>query len=154
MWVQRDVTWLAQTEEWPGLASLVLVEAERTRRGVTSCERRAYISSLAVSAEEMGAKVRGHWHVENRLHWVLDVSFGEDRARIGRKNGAENMSLMRKIAMNLLQRAPSLVLRGFEGRWATVLGGFAASARRREMKKKERRTRSPPTFGDHLGPRA
>ena len=106
VWVQRDVSWLAATKEWPGLASLVLVEAERTRRGVTSCERRAYISSLAASAEELGAKVRGHWHVENRLHWVLDVSFGEDRARIGKKNGAENMSVMRKIAMNLLQRAP------------------------------------------------
>lgn len=106
VWVQRDVSWLAQTEEWPGLSSLVLVEAERTRGGVTSCERRAYISSLTVSAEELGAKVRGHWHVENRLHWVLDVSFGEDRARIGRSNGAENMSVMRKIAMNLLQRAP------------------------------------------------
>jgi predicted transposase YbfD/YdcC len=106
VWVQRDVSWLAQTKEWEGLASLVLVEAERTRRGETSCERRAYISSLAVSADELGAKVRGHWHVENRLHWVLDVSFGEDRARIGRKNGAENMSVMRKIAMNLLQRAP------------------------------------------------
>lgn len=106
VWVQRDVSWLAQTKDWKGLSSLVLVEAERTRRGVTSCERRAYISSLAVSAEEMGAKVRGHWHVENRLHWVLDVSFGEDRARIGRKHGAENMSAMRKIAMNLLQRSP------------------------------------------------
>ena len=44
--------------------------------------------------------------MENRLHWVLDVSFGEDRSRIGRKNGAENMSAMRKIALNLLQRAP------------------------------------------------
>jgi predicted transposase YbfD/YdcC len=106
VWVQRDISWLAKTKEWAGLSSLVLVEAERTRRGVTSCERRAYISSLAVSAEELGAKVRGHWHVENRLHWVLDVSFGEDGSRIGRKNGAENMSVMRKIAMNLLQRAP------------------------------------------------
>jgi predicted transposase YbfD/YdcC len=83
-----------------------LVEAERTRRGVTSCERRAHISSLAASADKIGAKVRGYWHVENRLHWVLDVSFGEDRARIGPKNGAENMSVMRKIAMNSLQRAP------------------------------------------------
>jgi hypothetical protein len=53
----------AETVEWDGLASLVLVEAERTRRGVTSCERRAYISSLTVSATELGAKVRGHWHV-------------------------------------------------------------------------------------------
>jgi predicted transposase YbfD/YdcC len=106
VWVQHDVSWLAQTKEWDGLASLVLVEAERTRRGVTSCDRRAYISSLSVSAEEMGARVRGHWHVENRLHWVLDVSFGEDHARIGKKNGAESMSVMRKIAMNLLERAP------------------------------------------------
>jgi predicted transposase YbfD/YdcC len=107
VWVQRDVSWLTQSEAWPGLASLILVEAERTRRGVTSCERRAYISSSGESAAELGAKVRGHWHIENKLHWVLDVTFGEDRARIRRKNGAENMSAMRKIAMNMLTRAPS-----------------------------------------------
>jgi predicted transposase YbfD/YdcC len=106
VWVERDVSWLAQSEAWPNLRSLILVEAERTRRGVTSCERRAYISSCDEPAEVLAAKVRGHWHVENKLHWVLDVTFGEDHARISRKNGAESMAVMRKLAMNLLSRAP------------------------------------------------
>jgi predicted transposase YbfD/YdcC len=107
VWVQRDVSWLTKSEAWPGLASLILVESERTRRGVTSCERRAYISSSSASAAELGAQVRGHWHIENKLHWVLDVTFGEDHARMSRKNGAENMATMRKIAINMLTRAPS-----------------------------------------------
>ena len=83
VWVQREVDWLYNSEQWPGLKSLVLVESER-----------------------MGALVRGHWHVENKLHWVLDVTFGEDRSKISRKNGAENLSLLRKIAINMLQNAP------------------------------------------------
>src|SRR5690606_28350862 len=69
VWVERDVSWLTQSEAWPSLRSLILVEAERTRRGVTSCERRAYISSSDEPAEALAAKVRGHWHVENKLHW-------------------------------------------------------------------------------------
>lgn len=115
IWVERDVSWLGQSEAWPHLRSLILVESERTRRGVTSRERRAYISSLDGSAEELAHKVRGHWHVENKLHWVLDVTFGEDQARMSRKNGAENMSVMRKMAMNLLTRAPE----AFEGETAS-----------------------------------
>lgn len=115
VWVERNVSWLARSKEWPGLRSLILVEAERTRRGETSRERRAYISSLDESAEALGAKVRGHWHVENKLHWVLDVTFGEDHARVSRKNGAEGMSVMRKLAMNLLGRAPA----AFEGETAS-----------------------------------
>jgi predicted transposase YbfD/YdcC len=107
VWVERDVSWLAQSEAWPKLRSLILVESERTRRGVTSVERRAYISSSDEPASELTAKVRGHWHVENKLHWVLDVTFGEDHARISRRSGAESMSAMRKIAMNLLGRAPA-----------------------------------------------
>jgi predicted transposase YbfD/YdcC len=107
VWVQRDVSWLKRSEAWPKLQSMILVEAERTRRGVTSCERRAYISSCDEAADVLAAKVRGHWHVENKLHWVLDVTFGEDHARISRKQGAESMSVMRKLAMNLLSRAPA-----------------------------------------------
>jgi predicted transposase YbfD/YdcC len=109
VWVERDVSWLAQSEAWPSLRTLILVEAERTRRGVTSCERRAYISSSEESAEALAAKVRGHWHVENKLHWVLDVTFGEDHARISRKHGAESMAVMRKLAVNLLTRAPAAI---------------------------------------------
>jgi predicted transposase YbfD/YdcC len=107
VWVQRDVSWLERSEAWPKLQSLILVEAERTRRGETSCERRAYISSCDEPADVLAAKVRGHWHVENKLHWVLDVTFGEDHARISRKQGAESMAVMRKLAMNLLSRAPA-----------------------------------------------
>jgi len=98
VWVERDVAWLSRSDAWPGL---------RSRRGVTSCERRAYISSCDAPAGVLAAKVRGHWHVENKLHWVLDVTFGEDRARISRKQGAESMTVMRKLAMNLLTRAPA-----------------------------------------------
>jgi hypothetical protein len=54
----------------------------------------------------MADLVRGHWHVENKLHWVLDVTFGEDRTKIAKKNGAENLALVRKIALNMLQNAP------------------------------------------------
>lgn len=108
VWVQRDVHWLTRSEAWPKLSCLVMVESTRTRRGETSVERRAYISSRDASAETLGRLVRGHWHVENKLHWVLDVTFGEDRARLSRKNGAQNVATMRKLALNLLTRAPSL----------------------------------------------
>lgn len=107
VYVQRDVSWLMHSENWPKLSALILVESERTRRGQTSVERRAYISSSRASAHVLAEQVRGHWHVENRLHWTLDVVYGEDRARISRKNGAENMSIVRKIAMNLLRSAPT-----------------------------------------------
>jgi len=104
--VLRDVAWLTRSEQWPSLRSLVLVESERTVRGETSCERRAYISSLDAPAARMSALVRNHWHIENKLHWVLDVTFGEDHARVGRRNGAENLAAVRKIAINLLKNAP------------------------------------------------
>jgi predicted transposase YbfD/YdcC len=105
-WVLRDLTWLSRAGDWRDLKTLVLVEAHRTRKDVTSVERRVYISSLDASAERMSALVRGHWNIENRLHWILDVTFGEDRARVRDRNAAENLSLFRKAALNLLQRAP------------------------------------------------
>jgi predicted transposase YbfD/YdcC len=107
VYVQREVSWLTRSENWPKLRALILVESERTRRGETSVERRAYISSSKASAHVLAQQVRGHWHVENRLHWTLDVVYGEDRARISRKNGAENMSTVRKIVMNLLRSTPT-----------------------------------------------
>ena len=90
----------AQSEAWPKLRSLILVESERTRRGTTLRERRAYISSCDEPASMLAAMVRGHWHVENKLPGVLDVTFGEDHARISRRYGAESMAVMRKLAVN------------------------------------------------------
>jgi predicted transposase YbfD/YdcC len=107
VWVLRDVGWLAQSEQWTDLRCAVLVESERTSAKGTSKERRAYISSLEAGAEQMAGLVRGHWQIENNLHWVLDVTFREDHSRISRRHGAENLSLIRKTAMNLLHNAPA-----------------------------------------------
>jgi len=85
VWGHRDGDWFAQSKMWPGIRSLILVESHRKRRGISSYKRRAYISITDESAERIAAKVRGHWYVENKLHWVLDVTFGEDRSRIARK---------------------------------------------------------------------
>jgi predicted transposase YbfD/YdcC len=101
----RTIDWAYQASEWSNLKTAVLVESERTIAGVTSHERRAYISSLDVPAVRFAALIRNHWHIENKLHWVLDVSFGEDRARISRNNGARALSTLRKIALMLTRRS-------------------------------------------------
>lgn len=104
VYVLREVAWLTRSDAWVDLNALVLIESERTTKGETSTERRVYISSAPGSAERFAELVRNHWHVENKLHWRLDVAFGEDHVRIGKKNGAENMALLRKMAMNMLSR--------------------------------------------------
>ncbi len=104
-WVLRDVDWLKKSDDWMDLKTLVLVESTRTLKGVTTTERRAYISSLNASAERMAELTRAHWSVENNLHWVLDVTFGEDHTRVSKRNGAENLALIRKMALNMLKRA-------------------------------------------------
>ena len=105
-WVLRDIEWLSRTGERKDLRTLVMVESERTTKGNMTVERRAYISSLHASAQRMGELVRGHWEVENKLHWVLDVTFGEDQTRVSKRNGAENLALLRKAALNMLKHAP------------------------------------------------
>ena len=71
-------------------------------------EQRFYISSRTLSAEALAKAVRAHWGIENRLHWVLDVNFGEDACRIHKDHAPENLSLLRKIALNLIRTAPPL----------------------------------------------
>lgn len=70
-----------------------------------STERRYYISSLPSDAERVGEAVRSHWGIENKVHWVLDVSFGEDDSQIRKGEGPRNVSLLRRIAMNALRQA-------------------------------------------------
>jgi predicted transposase YbfD/YdcC len=101
----RKIDWVYQASEWKNLKAVVLVESHRTLDDVTSIERRFYISSLATTADRYAALIRGHWGIENHLHWTLDVSFGEDRARISRNNGARALSTLRKLALMLLKRA-------------------------------------------------
>lgn len=69
-----------------------------------SCEKRYFISSLGLDVEQAARPVRQHWAVEDGLHWVLDVTFREDESRIRRGNGAEVMSVLRRMALNLLKQ--------------------------------------------------
>ena len=82
-----------------------MVEAERTVGKKTSTERRYFISSLdGSSAELVASAVRGHWGIENGLHWVLDLAFREDECRVRKDHGPTNLATLRHIAMNLLKQ--------------------------------------------------
>jgi predicted transposase YbfD/YdcC len=105
IWTTEWTQWYAQRSEWAALRTFVCVESERTIDGHTSTDRRYYISDLSgVEARTMLDYVRGHWGIENGLHWSLDVAFREDtlRNRIG--HSAENFSRIRRLALNLLKR--------------------------------------------------
>jgi predicted transposase YbfD/YdcC len=107
--VVRDIEWLEGKESWKGLCSLIKVHSttEHLLEGRISEDTRYYISSLSKTAQELSNRVRAHGQIENKLHWVLDVSFSEDASLIHTPNAAENFSLLRKIALILLKKDPS-----------------------------------------------
>lgn len=108
LWTTQDVAWLSQKENWAGLKSIVMVESIREIIGqAASVERRYFISSLAADAKETLRAVRGHWGIENQLHWVLDVAFREDHCQIKDANAAENMAALRHFVLNLLKQEKS-----------------------------------------------
>ena len=114
-WAVGDVSWLRHQDRWKGLRTLVMVEARRIVGEAESLERRYYITSRAPEAGALLAAVRGHWGVENRVHWVLDVCFGEDGSRIRKGHGAANMSLLRRLTLNLI-RQEQTVKRSLKGK--------------------------------------
>jgi predicted transposase YbfD/YdcC len=91
-------------EAWPQLRSIAMVTAERRIEEEVERESRYFITSLECDAEKVLHAVRTHWHIENSLHWVLDVAFCEDESRIRKKHSAENMVVLRHIALNLLKK--------------------------------------------------
>jgi predicted transposase YbfD/YdcC len=103
-WATSDLDWLVGGEEWDGLRSVVLIESERFIGDTLAVEERYYLSSLPADAKLLNEAVRSHWGVENSLHWVLDVTFGEDRSRIKKENAPENFGLPRRLALCLLKR--------------------------------------------------
>ena len=105
VWCTDQIDWVRAQHPWPGLRAVVCVEHQRTVGAKTSTERRYYITSLkARHSKRIAESIRGHWGIENRLHWCLDVSFREDDCRIRLGHGAENYSRLRRLALNLLKR--------------------------------------------------
>jgi len=105
--VLRDIVTLQGIEAWKGAKSIVEVQRTRISGDKKSFERAYYISSLTVGAKTMGSRIRSHWGIENSLHWVLDVTFDEDKSRVRSRNGAANLTALRKLALALLSRAPA-----------------------------------------------
>lgn len=109
--VMREVDWLAGERRFPGelrlpgVACVVRVHSHVQRSARAHAETRYYISSASLDAARAAEAVRGHWGIENRLHWVLDVTFNEDQSRLRKGFGAKNMAVVRHFALNLVRAA-------------------------------------------------
>jgi predicted transposase YbfD/YdcC len=101
----EDAAFLRDAAGWPGLKSVARITAFRTVKEKTTAETRFYVSSLPPDAERIAAAARGHWAIENSLHWILDVAFNEDGAKVRKDHAPFNLTVMRHIALNLVQAA-------------------------------------------------
>ena len=99
--------WLNPADAWGKLACVAEVVGERRIDGVVTRKTRYYLSSLSGDAKELAKAVRSHWGIENQVHWVLDVAFREDMSRSRLGHSAENLALVRKLALNLLRADPT-----------------------------------------------
>lgn len=110
-WACGGLAWLHRRHPgWADLRGIVSVEGRRTdfASGKRSTHRRFYLTSLdpkQVGCERLGELVRGHWSIENELHWCLDVSFGDDKARVRKDHGPENLAAIKRHALGLVKRS-------------------------------------------------
>lgn len=108
--VSHNVDWYAAERSYPGaprfaqLTTIAMVESHIERGDKIATERRSYISSRALSTAVFAESARGHWAIENKLHWVLDVTFHEDLSRLRTGHGANNMAVVRHFALNLVRQ--------------------------------------------------
>jgi len=106
-WITEDLCTLSQTERWKGLRSIGMVERECEEGEKLSIERRYFINSLAADAKLFAHAVRGHWGIENCLHWRMDVVLQEDVSRIRKGSAPAIMTTIRHLCLNLFQKEPS-----------------------------------------------
>jgi predicted transposase YbfD/YdcC len=110
-WVTADPAILNHIQAykaWVGLQSLVKIVSERRLPDRTTRETRYFITSLPPDAHHLLDVARTHWHIENRLHWVLDIAFREDENRVRKDHGPQNLAVLRHLALNLLKHETSL----------------------------------------------
>lgn len=103
--VTDKIDWLKELHNWTGLTSIIRIESKVEQKEKTIQETRYYISSLPANAEKINNAIRSHWGIENSLHWVLDMSFGDDQSRIRKGNAPENITVIKHLALNLLTKA-------------------------------------------------
>ncbi len=104
----HDVGWLFSDRRYAGetcLPSVAAIARVTSQRDDDAAATRFYVSSAPMSAERFAAAIRGHWGIENRLHWVLDTAFDENRARNRKDNGPENLAILRKLTLNVMRRS-------------------------------------------------
>jgi predicted transposase YbfD/YdcC len=106
VYVVNDVIWLRGLHpNWWTIKSIIKLDCIRELQGKITKETRYYVSSLDTSAEKVLGAIRNHWAIENSLHWVMDMSFGDDYSRIRKDNAPYIMTMMRQFAYNMLQHA-------------------------------------------------
>jgi len=106
-WVTDDLSRLSTRDAWEDLQSVGMVATERQIGTHIEHKTRYFISSRAAQVQPFAQRVRSHWHIENKLHWRLDVIMDEDTAHIRVNHGPENMAVLRHMALNLLKQEPS-----------------------------------------------
>jgi predicted transposase YbfD/YdcC len=104
--ILQDPEGIRALDQWKGLCVIGMCVTECVRNGNTSHEVRYFIGSKRTDAKTYGTALRNHWRIENSLHWQLDVSFGEDRNRVSKRHAAENLALVRRLALSLLKQHP------------------------------------------------
>ena len=103
-WITEAIDWLADKPQWEKLRSVGMVERIVEVAGTMQTERAYYLSSLPAEAERFAAAARGHWGIENTVHWVLDVQMNEDRCRVCHRQAAQNLATLRVFCLNVLRR--------------------------------------------------
>jgi predicted transposase YbfD/YdcC len=114
-WLVSNIDWISQRDEWSNLNSIGMVRSEITIGDKTTTAVRYYLSSLKNAPVLFQNSVREHWTIETSCHWVLDVAFREDESRARNAHAAENFSILRKVALNLLKNEKSCKL-GIHGK--------------------------------------
>lgn len=105
-YIVYDIDWLYGKENWQNLSMIGMTRNYREINNEVSIQEKYYISDLKLSGEEFARVVRGHWAIENNLHWILDVHFREDWSLCKKENALKNLSLIRKICYNLTKLDP------------------------------------------------